>query len=1104
MGLQNALRLAKVEPIYPYSVFRDEEIEQSIPERFEKQVRICGDRLAIKSAKVSFTYDRVNQTANRLARKILAVRGDGVEAVALMFEHDAAVLAAMLGVLKTGKFYLVLDPNYPSDRLAYMLADSGAELVITDSKNLPMVGQLSEGRKETVNLDDLDESLPDKNLGLSISPDALAMLLYTSGSTGQPKGVMHSHKNVLVEARNLTNAWGISRHDRWLLYTSMSFANSVRTIYGAFLNGSAIFPYDLKEKGFGELADWLLSNKITLMRSLPTTFRNFMATLSAEQKFPDIRILAVGGEPMTRGDVDFFNRHFCSPCVLVHGLGPTECFMVCWNYVPHGSPVDEGKLPIGHPLQDKEVLLLDESGREVGAGEVGEICVKSRYISLGYWRDLERTRALFHPDPLGSDARIYRTGDLGVRAQNGSLTHVGRHDFQMKIRGFRIDVAEIEAALRAIEGIRDAVVVGREDALEEMRLIAYFVPASHPIITVTKIRKQLAQALPDYMIPAVFVAISEIPKTPNGKIDRLHLPSVSRERPSLEVLFASPTTKAEKELSLLWSEVLGLDRVGVHDDFFELGGNSLLATRIISRVLRTFQLELPIKTIFDTPTVAGMALLIEQNRTKLATDEVMNRLLNEIEAMTEGEAEQSQPGASDGATVKHQSLIREKTMPLDATSSVDDEIAQRRAEVLCRQRDSFTALLRHVWQKSRFYRELYSAAGIRERDLNTLWPEHLPIIDRNLLMDNFDQAVTDPRLSKSDLSRWISEVGDPGLDYLDNFIVCHSSGSSGAKGIFVCARRDWQLAASAMASRLPEPVNEGAGKTTKAAFYLVSQGNFSGVSGAMRMPRSLYELCILSVLDPHEAVVNRLNEFQPHQLYGYAGSIHELSRLALMGKLRISPKRIFVGGDNLTQAMESQIDRAWAAPLFDFYSTSESKYIAYRQSGQSEMSVIDELNIVEILDETNRPVGANQGGRALLTNLYNLTLPVIRYELGDYLLCGAANLSSPLKTIKDIGGRVLEALPIMLRDGRKGTIDAHVLSGFYVSGLEKIQFVSLRPDRLRIIYVSAENLDASIQHEFRRLLDRKAAVSTTFEVCRASHIAADPQSGKYRLVIIQH
>ena len=216
------------------------------------------------------------------------------------------------------------------------------------------------------------------------------------------------------------------------------------------------------------------------------------------------------------------------------------------------------------------------------------------------------------------------------------------------------------------------------------------------------------------------------------------------------------------------------------------------------------------------------------------------------------------------------------------------------------------SLLRHAWRKSRFYRDLYSAAGITERDLAAVHLGDLPLIDKKLLMDNFDLAVTDPRLRKNDLERWVSEVGDPRQNYLDEFIVCHSSGSSGVKGFSVCTSRDWQLASSAMASRLPGPVNHGRGKT-KAAFYLMTNGNHSGVSGSVRMPQSIYDLCILSVLDVKERVIDRLNEFQPHQLHGYASSIHELSRLALTGELRISPKRIFVSGEKLTDEMEGQI-----------------------------------------------------------------------------------------------------------------------------------------------------------------------------------------------------
>lgn len=609
----SATESARVETSFPYNVFTDDQIEQSIPDRFEIQVALYGDRLAIRSEINSYTYDELNRVANRLARRILKLRGDAVEAVALMFEHDAGVLAAMLGVLKTGKFYLVLDSSYPKDRLAYMLSDSGAELVITDTDNFSF-GALSAGGKAIINLDELEPALADDNLGVRISPDALAMLLYTSGSTGQPKGVMHSHRNVLVEARNLTNAWGISREDRWLLYTTMSFANSVRTIYGGFLNGSAIFPYDLKKKGFGSLAHWLNSNQITIMRSLPTTFRNFMATLPPDEQFPTMRILAVGGEPMPTTDLDYFNRHFLPSCVLVHGLGPTECFMVSWMYIPHGLRLEGSKLPIGYSLPDKVVLLLGDSGAEVATGDVGEICVRSRYISLGYWRDSERTKAVFRPDGYGG--LIYHTGDLGVRDRDGCLTHVGRADFQMKIRGFRIEVAEIEAALRAIEEIADAVVVGRADASGEMRLIAYFVAESRRVPTVSQVRKRLASAIPDYMIPAAFVAVAEFPKTPNGKIDRRNLPAVSAERPRLDVALALPQTDIEAGLSRIWSEVLGLSQVGIDDDFFELGGDSLVATRVLNRVAKSFEIELQIKDLFAAPTVARLARMIEENHAK--------------------------------------------------------------------------------------------------------------------------------------------------------------------------------------------------------------------------------------------------------------------------------------------------------------------------------------------------------------------------------------------------------------------------------------------------------------------------------------------------------
>lgn len=640
INMDSSFRYFPFDPVHPHVPFTDDEIEQSIPERFEQHVRAAGDRLVVKSPERSFTYAELNQTANRLARRILSLRGERPEAIALMFDHGASIFAAILAVLKTGKFYLVLDPTYPCERLAYMLADSGATLIITDGNNFSAGSELARDGKQVVNLDDLDDGFSGGNLETHPAADTLALLLYTSGSTGNPKGAMHTHKSVLVEVRNLTNAWRVSERDRWLLYTSMSFANSIRTIYCALLNGGSIYPYDLKERGFSALPEWLRSNRITIWRTLPTTFRNFMATLPPDVTFPEVRLLTIGGEPVLRGDVELFNRHFPPASVMSSGLGPTECFNVCQHYIPHGTQVEESNLAIGWPLPDKEILLLDESGSEVPAGEVGEICVRSRFISTGYWNDSERTEATFRPDSSDERFRIYHTGDLGMRAENGCLIHVGREDFQVKIRGFRIEVSEIEVALRAMDGVQDAVVVGREDSMGEKRLIAYFVPSKWPAPTTSQMREALATAIPDFMMPSVFVCLDVLPQTPNGKIDRLRLPLPSRQRPTLDVPYTPPRTALEEKLSRIWSDVLEIDPVGIHDSFFELGGDSLRATKVVVRILKELRTEIALTTLFNSPTIAKVVMEISAHHAGHAEDAKVAALLEQIESLSDEEVQE--------------------------------------------------------------------------------------------------------------------------------------------------------------------------------------------------------------------------------------------------------------------------------------------------------------------------------------------------------------------------------------------------------------------------------------------------------------------------------
>lgn len=607
MQTEHPSRNARIRPLQPFTPFPAEQVEQSITQRFDQQVRAHGDRLAVQGDRGSVRFADLDRISTGLALTILSLCRGGAEPIALLFDHGAAIVASILGVLKTGKFHVVLDTSYPHERLKFLLADSGAKLIVTDGTHLELARRLSDEATAILDVTDHVERPSTGSLDICPSADALAMIIYTSGSTGRPKGVMHTHRTVLADVRNVTNDLGISAHDRWLWHTSVGFAGSARTLYSALLNGSTVYPFDSRRQGFGELAAWVRRHEITIFRTVPTTFRAFMATLPTGLEFPSVRVLSMGGEPLFRTDVADFNRHFLPHSVLVHPFGPTECMAVCWNVIPNGQQITAHKVPIGYALPDKTVLLLDASGRQVADEETGEIAVKSRHLSPGYWRDPGRTNAAFLRDESGGDEPVYLTGDLGTRSKDGCLMHMGRLDFQVKIRGYRVEVSEIETVLREIDGIGEAVVVGQPGDSGESRLVAYFVPTTRPAMTVTEIRGRLAQVLPDYMVPSIFVAMEALPRTPSGKTDRLHLPYIGGARPEMATPFTPPGTRTETLLAEIWADTLGLDRVGIHDDFFVLGGDSLQLLKLLSRIEQTFHTSLSLKDLSEASTIAGQS-----------------------------------------------------------------------------------------------------------------------------------------------------------------------------------------------------------------------------------------------------------------------------------------------------------------------------------------------------------------------------------------------------------------------------------------------------------------------------------------------------------------
>ena len=651
---QQAILARCYHPSGTFIRFEKEELERSIPSRFERQVRANPDQIAIKTRSVELTYHELNQAANRVARAVLQQRGAGEEPIALLFEQGVQAVTAILGVLKAGKFFVPLDPASPRARTGYMIDELQATLLLTNGRNLSMATDLAISAPTLINIDDLDLGLSTENPDLPIPPDALAFIAYTSGSTGQPKGVVQNHRNGLFMILSNTNLFHICPRDGLTLFSTYVSIGGLRDIFGALLNGAGLYPFDLRNEGVGRLSDWLVRNEITLFHSVPSAFRSFVATLSGDEDFPNIRLLHISGEPVFTSDVESYSQYFSSNCIFAQILGTTEAHNLLWYLIDRETRIRGSVVPVGYGFPDgMEVLLLDNNRNEVGVNEVGEIAVKSRHLSPGYWKRPDLTEAVFLEDPDGGDERIYLTGDLGRMLPDGCLEHLGRKDFQVQVRGYRVEAAEIETALLSLEVIDKAVAFAHEDNLGVQRLAAYIVPAGKPAPTVSDLRRRLLELLPDYMVPSAFVFLDVLPMLPGGKVDRLALPRPGPERPNLDSLFVAPRTPVEETLVGLWSEVLGLDAVGIHDDFMELGGHSLLATQVVSRVISAFRVEVPLRSVFEASTVARMAVLVTQRRAEEAEQTDVERLVSELEALSDEQAKRLLEGETKEAGARH-------------------------------------------------------------------------------------------------------------------------------------------------------------------------------------------------------------------------------------------------------------------------------------------------------------------------------------------------------------------------------------------------------------------------------------------------------------------
>ncbi|MEN8216499.1 MAG: condensation domain-containing protein, partial [Pseudomonadota bacterium] len=382
----SATRSNRVHPTNPFIEFPKS--EQTIGQRFEQQVKQYPDQIAVKTHRYAWTYRELNDKANQVAQVIL---GQSDERIALLFEHDAPMLAGMMGVLKAGKTYVPLTPDFPRSRLEYIVQDSQVGVILTNDQNLSLAQTLINKTIRLINIDKLETAT--NNIQLTVSPDSIAYLLYTSGSTGQPKGVIQNHRNVLHFIRTYTNNLHITADDKLTLLSYYSFDAAVVDILAALLNGATLYPINLKQDSFVTLSAWLIEQQITIYHSTPTVYRHWLKTLTGEDNFSQIRLIVLGGEPVYKTDIEGYKKYFPPKCILVNGLGSTESTFSLQYFIDKQTKISRHEVPVGYPLEETEILLLDETGVETDI--YGEIAIISPYIARGYWQQPELTEAVF-------------------------------------------------------------------------------------------------------------------------------------------------------------------------------------------------------------------------------------------------------------------------------------------------------------------------------------------------------------------------------------------------------------------------------------------------------------------------------------------------------------------------------------------------------------------------------------------------------------------------------------------------------------------------------------------------------------------------------------
>ncbi|HLX30574.1 MAG TPA: AMP-binding protein [Casimicrobiaceae bacterium] len=586
-----------------------------------------AERIAIVEGETELTYAMLDAAATRIAARLVALAttagGPGDSSVAkrntsarvcLLFERKALALQALAGAARAAVAYVLLDAGDPLARLRLIVADSEPIAIVTEPALLDRARDIAPGGCPIVNIEGIEPStapapLPD------VAPDALLFLCYTSGSTGQPKGVSQTHGNRLLAVDAYTKSLRIDERDRLSLVYTLSFNAADLDIHAALLTGATLCAYDARRDGVPQLADWLDRHRVTVLHAVPTLFREIAKRLPAARVLPHLRAVVLGGEAVFPSDVALFRAHTRPDCVLVNQLAATEVGVIAQHVVDHTSPLSSDAIvPVGACPDDVAITIRRDDGSNANAGEAGEMVVRSRYLSPGYWRRPELDAVTFGHDPMIRGWREYRSGDVGRIDTMGNLHFLGRKGSRVKIRGHSVELPEIEGALSSYPGLARAAVIATSEAPQapDARLVAYVAMDEGQPRDGALLRRHLAARLPSYMAPHDIVFVDALPLTSSGKVDRATLPPLASDNASRERPIEAPRDDIEREIVHIAEGLLGFSPIGRDDDFFLLGGDSLMAVELQSRLLNAFGVH--VGNFHEDATIARIARNVRDAR----------------------------------------------------------------------------------------------------------------------------------------------------------------------------------------------------------------------------------------------------------------------------------------------------------------------------------------------------------------------------------------------------------------------------------------------------------------------------------------------------------